>query len=178
MQIYHQVNICSLRSSAFHTFFFIKLINSWNGIPKLDFTSFFFIISRYLKFGDKFEIYLLFFLKVKKQNWRRQKLKFLFLTMIELNILWYLNEFQISSGDINDTHLPCTSLEAQQPSPSVSPCRSSDSGSPVVPIEHFTEDSPDLADVRCRLESKDLWKKFHELGTEMIITKSGRFVDL
>uniref|UniRef100_K1RBY5 T-box transcription factor TBX20 n=1 Tax=Magallana gigas TaxID=29159 RepID=K1RBY5_MAGGI len=77
-------------------------------------------------------------------------------------------------GDINDTHLPCISLEAQQPSPSVSPCRSSDSGSPVVPIEHFAEDSPELADVRCRLESKDLWKKFHELGTEMIITKSGR----
>ncbi|ESN99217.1 hypothetical protein HELRODRAFT_134299, partial [Helobdella robusta] len=31
-----------------------------------------------------------------------------------------------------------------------------------------------LADVQCRLETKDLWDKFFELGTEMIITKSGR----
>lgn len=32
----------------------------------------------------------------------------------------------------------------------------------------------ELADVECRLETKDLWDKFHELGTEMIITKTGR----
>jgi hypothetical protein len=31
-----------------------------------------------------------------------------------------------------------------------------------------------LNDVDCFLETDDLWKKFHELGTEMIITKSGR----
>ncbi|VDL99547.1 unnamed protein product [Schistocephalus solidus] len=32
----------------------------------------------------------------------------------------------------------------------------------------------DLARVRCQLETRDLWTKFNELGTEMIITKSGR----
>lgn len=32
----------------------------------------------------------------------------------------------------------------------------------------------ELAEVECRLETKDLWDKFHELGTEMIITKTGR----
>lgn len=32
----------------------------------------------------------------------------------------------------------------------------------------------DLARVECHLENKDLWDKFNELGTEMIITKSGR----
>ena len=31
-------------------------------------------------------------------------------------------------------------------------------------------------DVACRLEPRDLWDKFHALGTEMIITKSGRSV--
>ena len=31
-----------------------------------------------------------------------------------------------------------------------------------------------LAEVECRLETKELWDKFHELGTEMIITKTGR----
>jgi T-box len=30
------------------------------------------------------------------------------------------------------------------------------------------------AEVRVELCSKDLWRKFHSLGTEMIITKAGR----
>ncbi|XP_046364793.2 T-box transcription factor TBX20-like isoform X2 [Haliotis rufescens] len=34
--------------------------------------------------------------------------------------------------------------------------------------------SKELENVNCRLETKELWDKFHELGTEMIITKSGR----
>ncbi|XP_067006777.2 T-box transcription factor TBX20 [Anabrus simplex] len=32
----------------------------------------------------------------------------------------------------------------------------------------------ELRHVVCHLETKELWDKFHELGTEMIITKSGR----
>ena len=31
-----------------------------------------------------------------------------------------------------------------------------------------------LSSVSCHLESTELWSKFHELGTEMIITKTGR----
>ncbi|CAG0901999.1 unnamed protein product [Darwinula stevensoni] len=34
--------------------------------------------------------------------------------------------------------------------------------------------SEDLRGVQCHLETKELWDKFHELGTEMIITKTGR----
>ncbi|KAL7644569.1 UNVERIFIED_CONTAM: hypothetical protein RMT77_004106 [Armadillidium vulgare] len=33
---------------------------------------------------------------------------------------------------------------------------------------------PDLQQTTCHLETKELWEKFHDLGTEMIITKSGR----
>ncbi|KAL1434161.1 hypothetical protein MTO96_011809 [Rhipicephalus appendiculatus] len=33
--------------------------------------------------------------------------------------------------------------------------------------------SEELVHVDCHLENKDLWDKFHDLGTEMIITKSG-----
>ncbi|XP_054165225.1 T-box protein H15-like [Oppia nitens] len=33
---------------------------------------------------------------------------------------------------------------------------------------------PELDRVDCRLENKDLWDRFFELGTEMIITKTGR----
>lgn len=32
----------------------------------------------------------------------------------------------------------------------------------------------ELLTVDCHLETKDLWDKFHDLGTEMIITKTGR----
>ncbi|XP_018564289.1 T-box transcription factor TBX20-like isoform X2 [Anoplophora glabripennis] len=34
--------------------------------------------------------------------------------------------------------------------------------------------SEELRNVTCHLETKDLWDKFNELGTEMIITKTGR----
>lgn len=32
----------------------------------------------------------------------------------------------------------------------------------------------ELKDVQVSLEGRDLWERFNELGTEMIITKSGR----
>lgn len=32
----------------------------------------------------------------------------------------------------------------------------------------------ELLNVECHLETKELWDKFHDLGTEMIITKTGR----
>lgn len=34
--------------------------------------------------------------------------------------------------------------------------------------------SDELRDVECHLETKELWDKFNDLGTEMIITKTGR----
>ena len=42
----------------------------------------------------------------------------------------------------------------------------------VIQRSHCTNHH--AADVECRLELKELWDKFHKLGTEMIITKSGR----
>ena len=32
----------------------------------------------------------------------------------------------------------------------------------------------ELSPVECHLETRELWEKFHDLGTEMIITKTGR----
>lgn len=37
-----------------------------------------------------------------------------------------------------------------------------------------TCNSDELRDVECHLETKELWDKFNDLGTEMIITKTGR----
>ncbi|TRY89057.1 hypothetical protein DNTS_015167 [Danionella cerebrum] len=52
------------------------------------------------------------------------------------------------------------------------------SGAPVCtePLIPTTPGVPseEMAKISCSLETKELWDKFHELGTEMIITKSGR----
>ncbi|KAI9564953.1 hypothetical protein GHT06_008694 [Daphnia sinensis] len=45
------------------------------------------------------------------------------------------------------------------------------------PVNHLIKprcNCDELATVDCQLETKELWDKFHELGTEMIITKTGR----
>ena len=64
-----------------------------------------------------------------------------------------------------------------------SPSKSSTSRSAASPSEKPTPKNPllqekcnceELRHVVCHLETKDLWDKFHDLGTEMIITKSGR----
>ena len=43
-----------------------------------------------------------------------------------------------------------------------------------------TDDVTDgkMAAITCCLETKELWDKFHQLGTEMIITKSGRYMGI
>ncbi|MGH0120201.1 UNVERIFIED_CONTAM: hypothetical protein FKN15_006362 [Acipenser sinensis] len=44
---------------------------------------------------------------------------------------------------------------------------------PLIPTTPSVP-SEEMAKILCSLETKELWDKFHELGTEMIITKSGR----
>lgn len=44
---------------------------------------------------------------------------------------------------------------------------------PLIPTTP-TVPSEEMAKISCSLETKELWDKFHDLGTEMIITKSGR----
>lgn len=36
--------------------------------------------------------------------------------------------------------------------------------------------SEEMRHIQCHLETKELWDKFNDLGTEMIITKTGRLV--
>lgn len=43
---------------------------------------------------------------------------------------------------------------------------------PLRPLQ--PEDDGVVDDPKVTLEGKDLWEKFHKLGTEMVITKSGR----
>lgn len=71
--------------------------------------------------------------------------------------------------------------ERTTPSPSPSPSNSSNKKAAGTSGPNpFAEglkpkcNWPELERVECRLETKDLWDKFNELGTEMIITKTGR----
>lgn len=71
-------------------------------------------------------------------------------------------------------------------SPAISDCEGSetadlDRDSPDIVNEKATPaktkilcNCDELLTVDCHLETKDLWDKFHDLGTEMIITKTGR----
>ncbi|KAJ9601804.1 hypothetical protein L9F63_000032, partial [Diploptera punctata] len=49
---------------------------------------------------------------------------------------------------------------------------------PKNPLLQERYNCEELRHVVCHLETKDLWDKFNELGTEMIITKSGRSIIL
>lgn len=54
-----------------------------------------------------------------------------------------------------------------------------DTPSPARPAPPATScNCEELLSVDCQLETKELWDKFHDLGTEMIITKTGRYVTL
>jgi len=53
----------------------------------------------------------------------------------------------------------------------------SDNDSLAQQVACATDDVTDskMSAISCCLETKELWDKFHQLGTEMIITKSGRY---
>lgn len=48
--------------------------------------------------------------------------------------------------------------------------------SPTNPLLQERSNCEELRHVICHLETKELWDKFNKLGTEMIITKTGRCV--
>ena len=88
------------------------------------------------------------------------------------------------SMDRSDNHLNVDDEEKQTSRKINKPNKSSQENSNSdVDYEYYTmtkakteacKGDLDLNEIECYLETDDLWKKFHELGTEMIITKSGR----
>lgn len=69
---------------------------------------------------------------------------------------------------------------SRSPSPVDSDACSADDGPPAGSMQapYSSSGSAALSGVQCRLETKELWDQFHDLGTEMIITKSGRLVNI
>ncbi|XP_047987621.1 T-box transcription factor TBX20-like [Leguminivora glycinivorella] len=75
---------------------------------------------------------------------------------------------QCSDGEEGSDHA------APSPAPS-SELGERDTPSPARPLPPATScNCEELLTVDCQLETKELWDKFHDLGTEMIITKTGR----
>lgn len=92
---------------------------------------------------------------------------------------------ECSDGESNSRP---TKTKSPLQSPAISDCGSEtaelDRDSPeLLPEKPLTRNKlhcncEELLSVDCHLETKDLWDKFHDLGTEMIITKTGRWVKL
>ncbi|XP_064907889.1 T-box transcription factor TBX20 isoform X2 [Columba livia] len=68
---------------------------------------------------------------------------------------------------------PLSDLSSLDPHGDFSTSPSSLCTEPLIPTTPIIP-SEEMAKISCSLETKELWDKFHELGTEMIITKSGR----
>ena len=66
-----------------------------------------------------------------------------------------------------------TMATADSASDVTSACKTLKSADSYVITRSCSSDNR-LTGVECHLELKELWDKFHKLGTEMIITKSGR----
>lgn len=83
------------------------------------------------------------------------------------------------SDATTDRPLESPSCRSPSPSPSTSSTKEGSlTTSAPNPCAEFLKpkcNCPELERVECRLENKDLWEKFNELGTEMIITKTGRY---
>lgn len=83
-------------------------------------------------------------------------------------------------GNMDDGRPMSGTLDRTTPSPAPSNGSTKDgSSSSCGPNPYADAIKPkcnceELAGVKCHLENKELWDKFNELGTEMIITKSGR----
>jgi T-box protein 20 len=74
-------------------------------------------------------------------------------------------EISSSTSDCSAGH---SGARGGKKSPPISP------SPPKNPLLQERFNSEELRHVVCHLETKDLWDKFNDLGTEMIITKSGR----
>uniref|UniRef100_A0A1I7WXC7 T-box domain-containing protein n=1 Tax=Heterorhabditis bacteriophora TaxID=37862 RepID=A0A1I7WXC7_HETBA len=83
-----------------------------------------------------------------------------------------LLDARINSPDEEES-LPNTPLTEERVPPILLP----DAGSQSIKKDPQLKGDA-LDGIECRLEGSELWAKFFELGTEMIITKSGRWVYL
>lgn len=77
--------------------------------------------------------------------------------------------------DVDSTKDPLDRPCSKSPESTSSDSHSTHKESKASKLEMKTKGNcPELEGVDCHLETKELWEKFFDLGTEMIITKTGR----
>ena len=87
-----------------------------------------------------------------------------------------VSEGEDEDREIDVEDLPESTAMDDSASRGSTPC-SEPAESPQKPVKRGvreTSNCEELRNVHCQLEAKELWDKFYELGTEMIITKTGR----
>ncbi|OWR44552.1 hypothetical protein KGM_211183 [Danaus plexippus plexippus] len=84
-------------------------------------------------------------------------------------------DVEVDVEQCSDGERDASDTAAPSPAPS-SELGERDTPSPARPLPTPVTscNCEELLSVDCQLETKELWDKFHDLGTEMIITKTGR----
>ncbi|XP_058977338.1 T-box protein H15-like isoform X3 [Musca domestica] len=102
--------------------------------------------------------------------------------LIQKTALKHRINYSNDSGNGSSNHNHSSSSSRGRASPQ-SPSQAEDDRLSPEPAKVKRKNSPkivgscncdELLPIQCHLETKELWDKFHELGTEMIITKTGR----
>ena len=83
---------------------------------------------------------------------------------------WSDSEEQKQNRNSSPSSLSKTNVEDDQNSPAPKKRKKEEKPKFLKPKCN----SEELLGIDCFLETKELWEKFNELGTEMIITKTGR----
>ena len=92
----------------------------------------------------------------------------------------YDNSSEISSESTNDHHdhgsskMKSGKNDEKSSDDKKSSKKASSGPNPYAELLKPRFNCEELSRIDCHLENKDLWDKFNELGTEMIITKTGR----
>ncbi|XP_028968523.1 T-box transcription factor TBX20-like [Galendromus occidentalis] len=81
---------------------------------------------------------------------------------------------QPSSLPSSASPTPCAPPRSKKMKKSSSDEEKASGPNPYAPLLRGACNSAALEKVECHLENRDLWERFNELGTEMIITKTGR----
>lgn len=77
--------------------------------------------------------------------------------------------------DLDSSKDPLDRLGSKSPESTSSDSHSNHKDTKSAKLKMKTKGNcPDLESVHCTLETQELWEKFFDLGTEMIITKTGR----
>ncbi|XP_058977337.1 T-box protein H15-like isoform X2 [Musca domestica] len=98
--------------------------------------------------------------------------------LIQKTALKHRINYSNDSGNGSSNHNHSSSSSRGRASPQ-SPSQAEDDRLSPEPAKNSPKivgscNCDELLPIQCHLETKELWDKFHELGTEMIITKTGR----